>query len=90
MASCLVFHPDTDFGNVPALRGILVIAIKRTQREVNECPISSGRKCLIKFILMRVPIENGLGFHQPGYQILLSSLPLIGTAFVIIRVKELF
>ena len=28
---------------------------------------------------MRVPIENGLGFNQPGYQILLSSLLLIGT-----------
>jgi hypothetical protein len=30
---------------------------------------------------MRVPIENGLGFHQPGYQILLSSLQLTGTSF---------
>ena len=36
---------------------------------------------------MRVPIENGLGFCQPGYQILLSSLLLIGTE-VVELVKE--
>jgi hypothetical protein len=27
-----------------------------------KSPISKRRECLIKFILMRVPIENGLGF----------------------------
>ena len=36
---------------------------------------------------MRVPIENGLGFNQPGYQILLSSLLLIGTELSVL-VKE--
>jgi hypothetical protein len=29
-------------------------------------PISKRRECLIKFILMRVPIENGLGFINQG------------------------
>jgi hypothetical protein len=39
---------------------------------------------------MRVPIENGSGLGQPGYQILLSSLPLIGTEFKLFKELYLF
>jgi len=58
--ACGVFR-IMDFGNFPALR-VLVMIIERTQKN----PISMCRECLIKFILMRVPIENGLGFVNQG------------------------
>lgn len=37
----------------------LVMVVKELRL---KSPISKRRECLIKFILMRVPIENGLGF----------------------------
>jgi hypothetical protein len=58
--------------------------IKRAQF---KNPISKGRECLIKFILYESTNRERIRFYQPGYQILLSSLLLIGTE-VVALVKE--
>ncbi len=42
---------------------VLVMMKKRAQK---KSPISKRREYLIKCILMRVPIENGLGFINQG------------------------